>query len=94
MKRNLNRRPSATWTRPISAAAPSARLRSAWPRPPATGWALLGDGPLELRRLGEDKYGGRIDAEVSVTGIDVATTLIAEGVARHYDGRARLGWYG
>lgn len=33
-----------------------------------------------------DKYGGRIVADVKIGGVDVATTLINEGLAVPYDG--------
>ena len=33
-----------------------------------------------------DKYGGRIDADVSIGGVDVAKTLIKEGLAVEYYG--------
>ena len=40
-----------------------------------------------------DKYGGRIDAVVSVDGVDLSQTLIAAGYAVAYDGTgARKDW--
>lgn len=34
-----------------------------------------------------DKYGGRIDANVTINGVDVAQTLISKGYAKPYTGR-------
>lgn len=39
-----------------------------------------------------DKYGGRIDGNVTIDGVDVAQSLIAAGLARPYDGGARASW--
>jgi len=33
-----------------------------------------------------DKYGGRIDADVSINGVDIATYLIEKGMAVPYEG--------
>ena len=53
--------------------------------------ALL-NGPVQLLHVEPDKYGGRVDADVSVNGQSVAAVLIAEGLARPYTGGARQGW--
>jgi micrococcal nuclease len=39
-----------------------------------------------------DKYGGRVLADVYVDGQDLATLLIAQGLARPYDGGKRQPW--
>lgn len=54
--------------------------------------ALLASGPVLVTRVADDKFGGRVDAVVSVNGVRVADTLIAEGLARAYTGGARAGW--
>ncbi|CAA7625295.1 thermonuclease family protein [Magnetospirillum sp. UT-4] len=44
---------------------------------------LLGDGPALLTRIAHDKYGGRIDAAVSLpNGEDVATVMLGAGLVR------------
>lgn len=45
---------------------------------------------IEIARTGKDKY-GRTLARVSVNGIDAGGTLIAEGLARPWEGR-RHSW--
>jgi micrococcal nuclease len=48
---------------------------------------LLNSGGVSLQRNGKDRY-GRTLADVSVDGVDVGDTLIAEGLARSWpDGR-------
>jgi endonuclease YncB( thermonuclease family) len=49
-------------------------------------------GSIEYGDLAWDKYGGRIDATVTVSGMDVAAILIREGFARPYTGGKRRGW--
>ena len=39
-----------------------------------------------------DKYGGRIRADVIIAGRDLAGLMLAEGLARPYDGGPRRGW--
>lgn len=56
---------------------------------------LVGDGEVKLADVGYDKFGGRVLARVSDTkGRDLAQALIAEGLARAYDGKARRTWCG
>ncbi len=58
--------------------------------------ALIGEiesGHVALHRQGTDRY-GRTLARVTVDGRDVAATLIAQGLARPYDGGRRAGWCG
>lgn len=53
---------------------------------------LVEDAPVILRDIGQDKYAGRVDAVVEIGGQDLATMLIAEGLARPYGGGKRGGW--
>lgn len=54
---------------------------------------LLSNGyPVEFTGLAWDKYGGRILATVDVNGHDLGSMLIAEGLARPYDGGKRQSW--
>lgn len=39
-----------------------------------------------------DKYGGRVDATVSIAGKDLTTELINAGLARAYDGGKKSSW--
>jgi endonuclease YncB( thermonuclease family) len=46
-------------------------------------------------RIGQDKYGGRVDADVSTASTaDVATAMLGQGLARRYGGGKRDGWCG
>lgn len=56
---------------------------------------VLNEGTVGISRIGQDKYGGRVDADVSTarTG-DVSAALLAGGFARRYDGGKRGGWCG
>ncbi len=57
--------------------------------------AILGEGAVGLTRVGQDKYGGRVDAAVStVSTPDVSEALLARGLARRYEGGRRRGWCG
>lgn len=58
---------------------------------------LVGDAqkhkrPIGFSKIGWDKYGGRVDAEVTIDGRSLSRTLIAAGLARPYDGGKRSGW--
>lgn len=56
---------------------------------------LLQQGAVAVARVAQDKYGGRVDADVSTAETpDVAQALIAMGVARRYDGGKRGSWCG
>ena len=56
---------------------------------------LLREGAVAVARVTQDKYGGRVDADVSTAQTaDVGQALIAAGVARRYDGGKRGGWCG
>lgn len=48
--------------------------------------------PIMLWHVAEDKYGGRIDATVTVQGKDLAHTLIESGHGRPYAGGKRKPW--
>lgn len=45
--------------------------------------------PLVLTAIGQDKYGGRVVASVSVAGADLAAALVGEGHARPMGQRGR-----
>ncbi|MGV8997690.1 MAG: thermonuclease family protein [Parvibaculaceae bacterium] len=48
---------------------------------------------LTMREVRNDKYGGRALAKVEAAGRgDVATAMLARGLARPYDGGKRLRW--
>lgn len=54
---------------------------------------FLAAGLVSLRNVTNDKYAGRVDADVgNAAGADLAAALIAAGLARAYDGGARAGW--
>lgn len=55
---------------------------------------LLGTS-AQLRQIEPDKYGGRVDAYVTLgDGRDLAEVLISETLGRPYDGGKRKGWCG
>ncbi len=56
---------------------------------------LLREGAVGVSRIGQDKYGGRVDADVSTarTG-DVARAMLERGYVRRYAGGRREGWCG
>jgi endonuclease YncB( thermonuclease family) len=47
---------------------------------------------ITLRNVDDDKYSGRVSAQVFVDGDSVADKLIKRGLARPYDGGKRLPW--
>lgn len=48
---------------------------------------------VELRSIKEDKYGGRIVADVrTISGVDVAGYLLKIGLAHTYSGDKKLSW--
>lgn len=56
---------------------------------------LLREGAVGVTRVGQDKYGGRVDADVSTAQTaDVAEALLGSGLVRRYDGGRRVGWCG
>lgn len=57
--------------------------------------AKLADGRLLLHDVDLDKYGGRVVARVeTAAGEDIATALLAAGLARPYDGGRKSAWCG
>lgn len=50
--------------------------------------------PITFSGIGWDKYGGRIDALVTIDGRQLGDTLIRAGLARAYEGGKRKGWCG
>jgi len=57
--------------------------------------SILGEGAVGIARIGQDKYGGRVDADVSTAATpDVSAALLARGLARRYDGGRRASWCG
>jgi endonuclease YncB( thermonuclease family) len=56
---------------------------------------ILNEGAVGIARIGQDKYGGRVDADVSTARTpDVSAALLARGLARRYSGGRREGWCG
>jgi endonuclease YncB( thermonuclease family) len=56
---------------------------------------ILGEGTVGVSRIGQDKYGGRVDADVSTSRTqDVAAALLDRGLARRYSGGRRESWCG
>jgi len=55
--------------------------------------ALVG-GTVRLANISQDKFGGRVDADVAnAAGIDLKTAMLGTGLAHPYDGRgARADW--
>jgi endonuclease YncB( thermonuclease family) len=57
--------------------------------------AMLRQGNVTITNVQQDKYGGRVDADVSTAGTpNVADALLAKGLARPYDGGRRHGGCG
>jgi endonuclease YncB( thermonuclease family) len=56
---------------------------------------ILSEGSVGIASVTQDKYGDRVDAEVSTAATDdVAAVLLASGLARAYSGRRRASWCG
>jgi len=56
---------------------------------------LLAEGSVGIARIGQDKYGGRVDADVSTARTpDVSATMLEGGFARRYSGGRRESWCG
>ncbi len=54
---------------------------------------VLGEGSVAISNIGQDKYGGRVDADVSTARIaDVAAAMLESGHARRYGGGRRASW--
>ncbi len=54
--------------------------------------AILAEGGVTIRALGEDKYGRLLGTVATRATPNVSEALIAKGVARRYDGGRRDGW--
>jgi endonuclease YncB( thermonuclease family) len=56
---------------------------------------ILSEGTLGISRIGQDKYGGRVDADVSTARTsDVSAAMFERGLARRYSGGRRESWCG
>ncbi len=56
---------------------------------------LLAEGSVGIARVGQDKYGGRVDADVSTARTpNVSEALFDGGFARRYSGGRRESWCG
>lgn len=53
---------------------------------------LVGNKELLLSQVKNDKYGGRIVANVKVGGVDIAQELLKKGLARVYNGEKKKSW--
>lgn len=53
---------------------------------------LLDDGGIQLYNVSEDKYNGRVVAQVIANGQNVGTILIGEGLAKPYTGGKKASW--
>jgi endonuclease YncB( thermonuclease family) len=54
---------------------------------------ILSEGAVGVSRIGQDKYGGRVDADVSTSRTpDVSMALLDRGLARRYSGGRRESW--
>ncbi len=54
---------------------------------------LVGDGPVQLRRVTGDKYFGRVLADLASSGEpDIGARLLREGLVEAYDGGRRRDW--
>ena len=53
---------------------------------------LVGNKELLLSEVKNDKYGGRIVANVKVGGVDIAQELLKKGLARIYNGEKKKSW--
>jgi endonuclease YncB( thermonuclease family) len=57
--------------------------------------SILAQGSVAISRVGLDKFGGRVDANVSTQSTpDVGASLLQAGVARSYGGGYRGSWCG
>ena len=53
---------------------------------------LIGNKELLLSQVQNDKYGGRIVANVKVGGVDIAQELLKKGLARVYNVEKKKSW--
>ena len=69
----------------------ASEFRDAWRAKWALRWMLMTSKDLKFVREGTDDY-GRALIFASTDGVPVARKMISSGLARPYDGEARLGW--
>jgi endonuclease YncB( thermonuclease family) len=75
----------------LKARCPEERIKAEAARQALT--KILGEGAVELSRVGLDKFGGRIDAAASSRSTpDVSAALLRAGMGRSYSGGRREGW--
>jgi endonuclease YncB( thermonuclease family) len=56
---------------------------------------ILDEGAVGIAQVGQDKYGGRVDAAVfTAVTPSVSAEMLARGLARRYGGGRRRGWCG
>jgi len=56
---------------------------------------MLNEGSVAISRIGQDKYGGRVDADVSAARTpEVSAALFERGLVRRYAGGKRESWCG
>ena len=56
---------------------------------------MLNEGSVAVSGVGLDKYGGRVDADVSTARtVDVSSAMLERGLVRRYSGGKREGWCG
>jgi endonuclease YncB( thermonuclease family) len=56
---------------------------------------ILAEGSVGVSNIGQDKYGGRVDADVSTARTaDVSVLMLDGGFARRYSGGRRESWCG
>jgi endonuclease YncB( thermonuclease family) len=56
---------------------------------------ILDEGAVGIAQVGQDKYGGRVDAAVFTAATpNVAAAMLARGLARRYSGGRRGSWCG
>ncbi len=56
---------------------------------------ILSEGTVGVSRIGQDKYGGRVDADVTTAKTsDVSAVLLERGLARRYSSGRRESWCG
>lgn len=53
---------------------------------------IIGEKELLLSKIKWDKYGGRLNADVKVGGVDIAQELLKKGLARVYNGEKKKSW--
>jgi hypothetical protein len=75
--------------------ARAARTSGLWRWPRDALVRLLAQGSVGVTGVGQDKYGGRVDADVSTAGTpDVSAAMLDGGYARPYSGGKRQSWCG